>query len=169
VICPSCGHDNIAGVDECSRCEAALAQEDLPQPTTAVKRSIMTDPISALGLPPAECVPLGTPISVAISRMKAVDKGYLCVVRPDGTLAGLFTERDVAQRVAGQITDLEAMPVDELMTERATVLHPSAPIAHGLHIMAVHGFRHVPVTDAEGRPESILSSRRIVEYIQEIA
>jgi CBS domain-containing protein len=71
--------------------------------------------------------------------------------------------------IAGEARNLAEIPVDTLMTRRATALKPTTPIAHGLHLMAVHGFRHIPLVDDVGRPTGILSSRRIVEYIQEIA
>jgi CBS domain-containing protein len=169
VRCPSCGHENIAGEDQCERCQAAFMQDDVPQPETRVTRSLMTDPISGLHPPPSECVPAGSSLAAAIAHMKTVNKGYVCVIHPDGTLAGIFTEREVIDKVAGQIRDLSAVTVDTLMTQRATALQPSVPIAHGVHMMAIHGFRHLPLVDGDGRPGGILSSRRIVEYIQEIA
>ena len=36
------------------------AQEDVPTPTTAVEHNIVSQPISTLNPPPAECVPAGT-------------------------------------------------------------------------------------------------------------
>jgi CBS domain-containing protein len=144
-------------------------QEDVPAPTTPVTRSLMTDSIAVLSPPEAECVPAGTSVADALARMKAVNKGYVCVIHADGSLAGIFTEREVVDHIAGVARNLAEVPVDALMTRRATALKETTPIAHGLHMMAVHGFRHIPLVDDAGRPTGVVSSRRIVEYIQEIA
>jgi CBS domain-containing protein len=101
--------------------------------------------------------------------MKAVNKGYVCITNADGSLAGIFTEREVINHVAGQIQDLSRVPIETLMTTQPTALPPTAPLAHGLHLMAIDGFRHVPLVDGAGRPKGILTFRRVLEFIEEIA
>jgi CBS domain-containing protein len=146
-----------------------LTQDDLLQPETRAARSIMTDPISALGMHSLECIPCGTSLAEAIARMQATNKGYVCVTNPDGSLAGIFTEREIIAHVAGRLTDLSAVTVDSLMTRPVTTLEASVPVAHALHLMAVHGFRHLPLVDDAGRPAGMLSSRHIVQFIEAIA
>lgn len=165
MICPTCGHDNIPGVDECAECLTSLSQEDLPTPTTAVHLSIMTDPISALDPPPPVCVSPETSLAEAISRLKMNNVGALLITDADGKLIGIFTERDVLYKVAGQVRDLSAIPVSRVMTPNPTALKATVPIAHALHLMSLHGFRHIPIVDNDGRPQGLPSFRGMVKFI----
>jgi CBS domain-containing protein len=165
MICPTCGHDNISGADECAKCLASLSQEDLPTPTTQAHHIIMTDPISALDPPTPVCVSPDASLVEAISEMRRHNVGALLVTDGDGKLVGIFTERDVLRKVAGQVHDLPATPVSRMMTPNPTALKATTPIAHALHLMALHGFRHIPIVDDEGRPRGITSFRGMVQFI----
>jgi CBS domain-containing protein len=167
--CPACGHDNLPGLDECIKCSGSLMQEDLPQPDTPVKRTIMVDPITELHSPVPECVPAGTTVAEAIARMTAKNVGYVLVTDADGRLAGIFTERDVLLKVAGEMNDLSQIAVDTLMTPNPTAVKPTEPIKHALFAMAHNSFRHVPILDEAGRPTGITTVRHIVEFIESIS
>jgi CBS domain-containing protein len=72
-------------------------------------------------------------------------------------------------KVAGQITDLDSIPVKQLMTANPTALNPAEPIKHALFLMAHNNFRHVPLVDESGRPQAITTVRHMVEYIEQIS
>lgn len=163
--CPACGHDNISGADVCEACNVSLTQEDLPRPSSVAHHSIMSDPISLLEPLSPECLSARDSIGEAISRMRKKRLGCVLVTDSDGILIGVFTERDVLYRVAGQIRDLDGTPVGDVMTAQPTALKRSTPIAHALHVMSIHGFRHIPLVDRRGRPTGLTSFRRVVEFI----
>jgi CBS domain-containing protein len=167
--CPACGHDNLPGVDECVKCLGSLMQDDLPQPDTPVKQTIMLEPIAVLHSPVPECVPAGTTVAEAVARMKAKNVGYVLVTDAEGRLAGIFTERDLLLKVAGGLLDLSQTAVDHLMTTNVTALKPSEPIKHALFVMSHNSFRHVPILDDGGRPTGITTVRHIVEFIESIS
>src|SRR5262245_59318476 len=130
-------------------------QDDLPQADTPVKQTIMVDPIAVLHSPVPECVPAGTTVAEAIAQMKARNVGYVLVTDAEGRLTGIFTERDVLLKVAGEMCDLSQIPVDKLMTPNPTALKPGEPIKHALFVMSHNSFRHVPILDDAGRPTGI--------------
>ena len=165
MICPTCGHDNIPGQDHCMECLASLSQEDLPTATTAAHHIIMTDPISRLRPPRPICVSPDTSLAEAIAQLRGKNVGALLITDPGGKLIGIFTERDVLYKVAGRLRDLAAIPVSRMMTPNPTALQATVPIAHALHLMAVHGFRHIPIVDEEGRPRGLTSFRGVVQFI----
>ncbi|MSS72872.1 MAG: CBS domain-containing protein [Candidatus Latescibacteria bacterium] len=165
MICPTCGYDNIPGVDECTKCLASLSQEDRPMPTTQAHHIIMTDPISALDPPPPICVSPEVSLVEAISELRKHNVGALLVTNAEGKLVGIFTERDVLYKVAGQVHDLPAIPISRMMTPKPTALKATMPVAHALHLMALHGFRHIPIVDNDGRPKGITSFRGMVQFI----
>src|SRR5262249_26691273 len=160
--CPACGHDNLPGADDCVSCLHSLMQEDVPQPTTPLEATIMGDPVTSLAVPAPECVSLGTPLARAIGRMQEKNIGYLLVTDGGGRLVGIFTERDLLRKVAGQEVDLEAPPVERVMTRNPSSLKADDPIAQALPLMAVEpGYRYIPIVDEEGRPQGLVSFRRI--------
>ena len=170
MICPSCGYDNLPGHDECAECQASLMQEDQPQPDTPLRRQVMVDPISTLEASSVELqtAPTGTSLSEAIRKMQEKNVGYLLITDPQGKLAGIFTERDVLDRIAGQIEDLAAYRVDAFMTPNPTTLSASEPIRHALHFMGLDDLTYIPLVDDEGRPQDLLSVRRVTRLIEQM-
>ena len=51
------------------------------------------------------------------------------------------------------------------MTADPVAVHADLPIAHALHLMALHGFRHLPLVDDDRRPVGIISFRDVVHYL----
>lgn len=82
-----------------------------------------------------------------------------------GRLSGIFTERDVLYKVAGKELDLSAEPVSRYMTHNPEVIRGDQLLASALQRMMVGDLRHLPLVDTEGRPEKILSSRDIINYL----
>ena len=170
MICPACGHENMPGQDECTQCLASLMQTDVPQPDTPVRWRVMVDPISSLEPSTIEpqVVPTGTSLAEGVRRMQEKNVGYLLVTDRGGRLTGIFTEHDVLCRVAGQITDLDRHTIDEFMTPNPTALKASEPIKHALHFMALNDFMYIPLVDDEGRPQDLLSFRRVCRLIEQM-
>jgi len=168
MICPACGFDNLPGQDRCASCEVSLMQDDVPQPDTPVRWRVMVDPISSLD--PSTIAPQialsGTSLAAGVRQMQEKKVGYLLVVDRQERLVGILTEHDLLHRVAGQVRDLERHTVDEFMQRDPTVLRSSAPISHALHFMASNDFMYIPLVDERGRPEDLLSFRRVARLIE---
>jgi CBS domain-containing protein len=143
-------------------------QEEVARLETAVEHTLMADPIATLRSPVPESVSPDTPLSEVVRHMRETNIGYVLVVDTGGRLAGIFTERDLLCKVAGQITDLGSVPVSKLMTPNPTALRPEEPIKHALFLMAHNGFRHIPLVDEEGRPQAITTVRHIVQFIEQV-
>jgi CBS domain-containing protein len=170
MICPACGHDNLAGLDECARCASSLMQADVPQPDTPARWRVMVDPISSLSPSTilVQVVPEGTSLEAGIRRMQEKNVGYLVVTDPEGRVAGILTEHDLLCRVVGVVEDLAGSTVDQFMLRDPTTLQPSEPIKHALHFMAINNFMYLPLVDAEGRPRDLLSFRRVARLIEQM-
>ena len=86
------------------------------------------------------------------------------LVVAEGRAVGIFTERDVLQRVAISGID-RGLPVSQVMTRDPEVLSLDDGIAFALNRMIARGFRHVPIVDRADRPVAVLSVREVVAYV----
>src|SRR6516165_827524 len=100
MICPNCGHDNLPGSEECSRCLQDLTQLDLPIAQNQVERSLMEDHVRVLQPHAPITIGPATPTGDAIRLMLSKNIGALLVVGDKGELLGIFSERDLMRRVA---------------------------------------------------------------------
>jgi CBS domain-containing protein len=95
-----------------------------------------------------------------------VSKRVGCVlVTESEQIVGVFSERDVLRKIAGQAIDVDTTPVSEVMTKDPQTLRESAPLVYALHQMSTGGYRHIPLTNEDNQPVAVVSMRDIVEYI----
>jgi len=102
--------------------------------------------------------PADTTVRAAAITMAGHKIGAIVVVDDQGRLAGLFTERDVLNRVVAQGLDPDSTRLSVVMTADLQTASPDKPLAHALHMMFEGGFRHVPVVE-DGRPIGMVSAR----------
>lgn len=102
--------------------------------------------------------PADTTVRAAAITMARHKIGAILVVDDQGRLAGLFTERDVLNRVVAQGLDPDSTQLSSVMTSVLQTASPDKPLAHALHMMFEGGFRHVPVVE-DGRPVGMVSAR----------
>ncbi len=89
-----------------------------------------------------------------------------CVlVAQDDKLLGLFSERDVLNRVADRFEQVKDLPITELMTAEPVVVHETDSPASALNLMSVHGVRHVPILSVDDKLVGVVGPRRISEYL----
>lgn len=165
--CPGCGHDNLPGADQCVQCQTSLAQEDVPvaQIRSRIEQSLCEDRVEKLDPVAAVSVSEETPLDAAIRTMRSKRIGCLLVTDPKGMLCGILTERDLVNQVAGIVADLAAHTVHQFMTPRPETVQANDLLASALQRMMVGNLRYLPLVDNDGRPEKVLSSRDIINYV----
>ena len=132
--------------------------------------SILRQPLSVLPQRSPLCFARDQFVSEAMHAMQKEHRGCVLVTetgREGGTLAGIFTERDVLYRIIDRGRNPATLPLGEVMTRSPDALLSSATIAFVLNRMAVGGFRHVPVVDEDDRPVALISVRDVVEFLVE--
>ena len=110
---------------------------------------------------------LGSNASVqeAVHAMHDSDVGSLLIV--DGKrLVGIFTQRDVLERVAEQFAKLQDVPVSEVMTTEPTVVFDTDPAAIAVAAIAIEGHRHVPVVNSDTEVVGVVSPRRVFDFLE---
>jgi CBS domain-containing protein len=88
-----------------------------------------------------------TTVFEAARLMKARNVGAVLVLRKE-RLVGIFTERDVLNRVIAEGLDPAHTRLGRVMTAEPLAISPDKPFIHALIAMQEHGFRHMPVVDA---------------------
>jgi CBS domain-containing protein/ribosomal protein L40E len=162
VVCPSCGAENIEGAVECSNCQADLRSLDVPESAQVASESDLTKPISSIRLSKPSVVTPESSVRDAISFMRQETIGAV-VVAAEGTIVGIFTERDVLKKVAADGAALDS-PVSAYMTPDPVVLRDDDMMAYALNKMGDGGFRHIPVTK-DGQLVAIVTARDVMSWV----
>ena len=96
--------------DETSR----MSEEECPG-SPDLESVLATEGVGNAASHPALLVDATTPLVQVLQLMREGNRGAVLVVS-NGTLVGIFTERDVLMKVAGQPTDLGHTAVSQVMT-----------------------------------------------------
>jgi len=60
---------------------------------------------------------------------------------------------------------MENTTVSEFMTPNPTTMRSSDSIGYVLHLMALHGYRHIPVVDDQAKPIGVASFKAGLQFI----
>jgi CBS domain-containing protein len=97
----------------------------------------------------------------AATRMTERNIGAVAVV-DSGTLAGIFSERDIMRRVVAMGLSPDDTSVASVMTKDLVVADPHDPLDAALKKMHAIGSRHLPVVD-DGKLVGMISIRDLLE------
>src|SRR5262249_60560082 len=86
------------------------------------------------------------------------------VVSEGGRVVGIFTERDLLNRIVGLALN-DHLTIGEVMTRSPCTLTPDDRIADAVRLMTDRGYRHIPLVDAGGAEAGLVSARDIVEFV----
>ena len=164
MLCPSCGHDNIEGMDRCENCMTSLAKLDLPQEEgKGLECSVMEDKLSQLEHEQAVLTGLETPALDVVRKMRELKTG--CALVLDGkNLAEIFTEHDVLKSMTGETAVGGDTPIKELMSRNPETLNEGDSIAAALNKMSMGRYRHIPVLKNDGS-YAVISIKNVLKYI----
>jgi CBS domain-containing protein len=163
--CPSCGHENIDGIDRCENCLASFRHLDIPsaEASEGLARSVMENDLAQLDQEETIAVAPHTP-ALEVARLMKNSNSGCALVLDGGKLVGIFTEHDVLKRMTGADTDLAAVTVRELMSPNPETLHEKDSVAEALNKMSLGRYRHIPFVKSDGT-HAVASIRSVLKYI----
>lgn len=88
--------------------------------------------------------------------------GALLVLKPNGDIAGILSERDIVRAVGSKGADVLGRPVAELMTKDVTCCSPDDTVDQAMVLMTEKRFRHLPVRQG-GRIVAMISIGDVVK------
>lgn len=146
--------------------EDPLSNYDGPAYADEFERSLSEDALTVMDIHPFLAVRAEQSIDATLKLMAANDGACVVVVNADNVPVGIFSERDVMNRVAERLTQIAADPVKTVMTPDPVVVHATDTPARVLNMMASRNIRHIPVVDADGKLVGVIGARRLTAYLQ---
>jgi CBS domain-containing protein len=146
--------------------ELRTMQELMEEQEIALQDKDLRVPIKTLDLKKVVAVEPDASLRQCIETMLARHFGCLLVVK-NQQLKGIFTERDVLLKIAGEKIDLAKAKVEDYMSPNPVTLTMNDPIIAALRLMHQGGYRHISIVNENNEPVSVLSIRDIVHYIVE--
>ena len=114
---------------------------------------------------PIVTIDVSCSVNEAIDLLLVNNIGAAPVVE-DGYLCGIFSERDVLNRILNKrVGDLDSVGVSQFMIAAPQTANPEASLNAAILYMARGNYRHVPIVDADNRPMGMVSIRDVISYL----
>ena len=104
----------------------------------------------------------GCSVADVARRMAELHVGAIVVLSGE-RLRGVFSERDLMNKVVLARLDPETTPVEKVMSTAVTTIDELAGIEEAMELMQSHNCRHLPVTRGS-RVVAFLSMRDLMNY-----
>ena len=104
-------------------------------------------------------------VYTAAKKMAARNIGSIIVVDRAFDVLGIFTERDLMNRVVARNKDVHTTRLKEVMTENPIVIGSSNSIATVFLLFKGSGFRHFPVVDKKKKLVGMISIKDITKAV----
>jgi len=134
--------------------------------TDPLEAAIVEETVEAIQSQPFASVTPDTPIGAAVDQLAELEIGCLLVAEAN-KLVGVFSKRDVLDKVADRYEEIKNHPVSEVTSSNPIYVYDTDSAAAALHVMAVSGFRHVPVMNVNDELVGIVSPQRVLAFLQE--
>ena len=111
------------------------------------------------------CGPEAT-LEAAAILMWDNDCGTVAVVDAGGSAIGIITDRDICMAVALQHKAASEIQVQEIMSRQLFTCQPESDIMNALKTMSYQKVRRLPVTNASGQVEGIISIEDLIAHAE---
>ncbi|MFA5141229.1 MAG: CBS domain-containing protein [Elusimicrobiota bacterium] len=108
----------------------------------------------------------GQTVRDVVRLMKSKHVGCV-IVTEGGKVAGIFSERDLVNRVVGEGLDPSSTAVSRVMTRDPVVVGVAQPLEEVFAVLARRRFRHVPIVDGD-RPVGMVSLSDFAAVLREV-
>ncbi len=129
-------------------------------------QSLCEDAVTTIEHRPFLSVLADQTVRKTIAMMNDHDGAAVVVVDEQARPIGMFSERDVLERIADHFADVADRPVREYMTPDPVVVYATDPPAQVLNVMVSGGFRHVPIVDVDNKLVGVIGARRVTAYLK---
>ncbi len=96
------------------------------------------------------------PVSDAAQIMRDYNIGDVMVMKSDGSLRGIVTDRDLALRVLAPGYDPKQLKIEDVCSDEVSAIDSAQPVAQAVAMMRDRAIRRLPVVD-DGRLVGVVS------------
>lgn len=111
------------------------------------------------------CVQPDAPLTEAIEQMKKDEGGCVIVCAEGGRVVGIFTQRDLLNKIVGQQVDMNS-PVGDWMSTVVETLTTDATIGDAVRVMNEKSYRNIPLVK-DGQLIGSISVFDVITYLAE--
>lgn len=102
-------------------------------------------------------------VSDAIEKMKSRNIGALVILGTDKAVIGIFSERDLLNRVVGPGLDPKTTKLSDVMTAEPICVETSMTVEEAMQKVTEKRIRHLPLVSA-GKLQGLISSRDLTAW-----
>jgi len=141
-----------------------LENYDAPVFDDPIQQALNDEPVSSIHSQPLTCVEADATVRDTMALM--VGRQIACVLVQEGDrLVGVFSDRDVLDRVALEYDAVIDGPVKNVMSTDPVFVNEHDSAARVLSVMSISGYRHVPVVNADHKAVGIVSPQRMAGFL----
>jgi CBS domain-containing protein len=107
---------------------------------------------------PVVTCPVDSMLDAPARLMWEFDCGVIPLVKDDGRLVGIITDRDICMAALSQGKPLHAIGASSAMAGCPVACHVDDTVEAAEHLMREAQVRRIPVIDGEGRPVGVVST-----------
>jgi CBS domain-containing protein len=116
----------------------------------------MAQSIREVMTPTPQTVPSDATLQDAARKMKQDDIGAV-LVRDNGSVSGILTDRDIVVRAIAEGRDPSSTKVSDVASRDVKTLTPDSSADGAIRIVHEQNVRRIPVVDENGEPQGIVS------------
>lgn len=99
-----------------------------------------------------------------VKKMAESNIGSIIINNTDGTIGGIFTERDLLKIIGKEGTEALEQSISLHMTAKVKTVTLDTPLAVGFALMRLSKFRHLVIADDKKKCIGIVSIKDVMEY-----
>jgi len=144
-----------------------LENYDPPQYHDPLQRALAEETVTAVQSHPFTAISPDATVDEALWKLAGKEIACLLVADDESKLVGVFSDRDVLNKVALEYDEVKDRPVKELMTTDPVYVFDTDSASAAISVMAVSGYRHVPVVALDGKLLGIISPQRMTRFLRD--
>ncbi len=142
-----------------------LENYDPPVFDDPLEQALHEETVLAIQSQPYASISCTTTVADALQKLAGQEISCL-LVEDQGKLVGVFSDRDLLNKVALEYETVKDSPVSNYMTNQPIYVDETDSAAAALSVMAVSGFRHVPIVDLQENLVGIVSPQRVTKFLR---
>ena len=141
------------------------SEPQTPADKTDAPHRAREDSVTLLETADFVCINSDSTLAEAIEEMKKDEGGCVIVCNAEGSVVGIFTERDLLNKIVGRDVDLNSA-VGDWMSTTVTTLSSEATIGDAVRLMEEKSYRNIPLVK-DNQLIGAISVFDIITYLAE--